>query len=82
MADLSPPELAPLAEISQDEDARRIFLKLAALARDGRMAPFLDQLAADGELDEETKQQVTELGRDEGLLLAVEDYLRSTDRPH
>jgi len=68
--------------ISQDELARRVVLKLAAISRAGRMEPFLEQLAADGDVDQETKEKLAELGRDESLLLAVEDYLQRTDRLH
>jgi hypothetical protein len=82
MADVALPGLAPLEEVLEDEAARRIFLKLAALAREGRIGPFLDQLDADTEVDDETKRMVSELGRDEDLLLTVEDYLRRTHRAH
>ena len=75
-------DLESLEAISQDELARRVVLKLAAIQRAGRMEPFLAQLAADTDVDDDTKQQLAELGRDEGLLLAVEDYLQRTDRLH
>ena len=75
-------DLESFEAISQDELARRVVLKLAAISRAGRMEPFLEQLAADRDVDEETKEKLAELGRDESLLLAVEDYLCRTDRLH
>jgi hypothetical protein len=75
-------DIESLEAISQDDLARRVVLKLAALQRAGRIEPFLAQLAADSDVDEETKQKLAELGRDEGLLLAVEDYLQRTNRLH
>jgi hypothetical protein len=75
-------DLESFEAISQDELARRVVLKLAALQRAGRIEPFLAQLAADTDVDDETKRKLAELGRDEGLLLAVEDYLQRTNRLH
>jgi hypothetical protein len=75
-------ELESLEAISQDADARRIFLKMAAMSHDGRLPNFLDQLAHDRELDDVTKGQLTELASDRSFLLAVEEYLRRTQRFH
>jgi hypothetical protein len=75
-------ELESLEAISQDADARRIFLKMAAMSHDGRLPNFLDQLAHDRELDDVTKGQLTELACDRSFLLAVEEYLRRTQRFH
>ena len=82
MQDLWLRDMESFEAISQDELARRVVLKLAAISRAGRMEPFLAQLAADRDVDEETKEKLAELGRDESLLLAVEDYLCRTDRLH
>jgi hypothetical protein len=82
MADVRLQDIESLEAISQDDEARAIFLKMAALSRAGRMEIFLDQLGADDEVDDETKLQLAELGRDEGLLLAVEEYVLSTVRLH
>jgi hypothetical protein len=75
-------ELESLEAISQDADTRRIFLKMAAMSHDGRLPNFLDQLAHDRELDDVTKGQLTELASDRSFLLAVEEYLRRTQRFH
>jgi hypothetical protein len=82
MQDMWLRDLESFEAISQDALARRVVLRLAAISRAGRMEPFLAQLAADRDLDEETKQQLAELGRDEGLLLAAEDYFQRTSRLH
>jgi hypothetical protein len=75
-------DIESLEAISQDEDVRQVFLKLAALARSGGMESFLARLAEDDDLDRSTKEKLAELGRDEDLLLSIEEYLRRTARPH
>ena len=71
-----------LEAISQDEDARALFLRMAALSQEGRLEPFLTELARDTELDEQTKGNVTELAGDTAFLQAVADYLRDTAVVH
>jgi hypothetical protein len=61
---------------SRDELTWQVVHKLAAVLRAGRLEPVVAQLVAAREIDDETKASLAELGRDEGLLLAVEDYLR------
>ena len=71
-------DLESLEAISQDDDTRRIFLRMAAMSQEGRLPGFIDQLAHDDELDDETKGHLTELAQDPAFLLAVEDYLFRT----
>lgn len=71
-----------LEAISQDADARALFLRMAALSQEGRLEPFLTELRHDDELDDKTKGTVAELAQNEAFLLAVADYLRSTHRLH
>jgi hypothetical protein len=71
-----------LETISQDEEARTLFLRMAALSQAGRLEPFLTELARDDELDEQTKGTVAELAGDTAFLLAVADYLRETAVAH
>jgi hypothetical protein len=71
-----------LESISQDDDARALFLRMAALSQQGRLEPFLIELQDDHELDDQTKGTVTELARDQAFLFAVADYLRQTRRLH
>jgi hypothetical protein len=75
-------DLESLEAISQDDEAKRIFLRMAALSRDGQMGNFLTELAQDDELDDETKGTLRELAEDNTFLLAVEDYLQRTQRLH
>jgi len=48
-------DMESLEAISQDDEAKRIFLRMAALSRDGQIGSFLTELARDDELDDETK---------------------------
>jgi hypothetical protein len=71
-----------LEEISQNEAARRIFLRMAELRRNGRLESFLTELGDDPDVDDATKGSLSELAHDAGFLLAVEDYCAKTDRLH
>ena len=71
-------DLESLEAISQDDDARQIFLRMAAMTQNGGLGSFLTQLADDDDLDDDTKGTLTELARDRSFLLAVEDYLQRT----
>jgi len=82
MLGLLPHDIEWLEAISQDEDARELFLRMAALSQEGRLEPFLTELARDDELDEQTKGTVAELVGDTAFLLAVADYLRHTAVVH
>src|SRR5437868_616064 len=69
-------DIESLEAISQNDDTRRIFLKMSALSQAGRLPNFLAELAHDQELDDDTKDSLTELASDSSFLLAVEEYLR------
>ena len=75
-------DLESLAAISQDDDTRRIFLRMAALSHAGRTGNFLAELADDSDLDDDTKGHLCELAQDESFLFAVEEYLQRTQRVH
>jgi hypothetical protein len=75
-------DMESLEAISQDDEAKQIFLRMAAMSRDGHMGNFLTELARDEDLDDETKGTLKELAEDNTFLLAVEDYLQRTDRLH
>ena len=75
-------DIESLEAISQDDEARRIFLRMAAMSRDGRMNSFLTELAHDDDLDDETKGTLKELAEDGTFLLVVEDYLHRTTVLH
>ena len=75
-------DLDSFEAISQDADARAIFLRMAAMSHAGRLPSFLAEVARDDELDDATKGQLAELAANRSFLLAVEDYLRTTQRVH
>jgi hypothetical protein len=75
-------DLESLEEITQNDETRQIFLRMAEMQRAGRMRNFLTQLADDPDVDEDTKGSLTELAQDVGFLLAVEDYCAKTNRLH
>jgi hypothetical protein len=75
-------DMESLEAISQDDEAKRIFLRMAAMSRDGQMGNFLTELARDEDLDDETKGTLRELAEDDTFLLAVEDYLERTTVLH
>ena len=68
--------------ISQDETSRDLVLRLAQLSREGRLTPFMTQVADDPDFDEDTRGAIAELACDEAFLLAVEDYLARTGVIH
>ena len=48
-------DLESLEAISQNDEAKRIFLRMAAMSQDGRLPQFLTELNYDPEVDEDTK---------------------------
>ena len=75
-------DLESLEAISQNDDARQIFLRMAAMTQTGQLGSFLTEIAHDDDLDDDTKGTLTELARDRSFLLAVEDYLERTRQFH
>jgi len=49
-------DMESLEAICQDDEAKRIFLRMAAMSRDGNMGNFLSELARDEDLDDEIKE--------------------------
>jgi hypothetical protein len=75
-------DLESLEEISQNDHARRIFLRMAAMSQSGGLSSFLAVLQQDQDIDADTKGTLTELANDRTFLLAVETYLQQTQRYH
>jgi hypothetical protein len=75
-------DIESLEAISQDAEARAIFLRMAELSRAGRLGAFLTALARDDDIDEETKRRLAELARDDTFLHVVEDYVERTRALH
>lgn len=75
-------DIESLEAISQDEDTRNLFLRMAHLSQNGRIQPFLRELKDDRDLDDDTKETLAELASDESFLHAVEDYVHRTRALH
>ncbi len=75
-------DIEALEAISGDEQTRDLFLRMAQMSQSGRLAPFLDELERDGDLDDVTKGTLAELATDKSFLHAVEDYVRRTRALH
>jgi hypothetical protein len=75
-------DLESLEAISQDDETRQIFMRMAEMSQNGRMGSFLTELQRDEDLDDATKGTLTELAQDESFLLAVDEYLRRTQIFH
>ena len=75
-------DIESLEAISQDDDARTLFLKMARMSQAGRLQPFLRELEHDRELDDDMKANLSELAQDEGFLHAVEEYVHRTRAVH
>ena len=75
-------DLESLEAINQDAAVRQLVLRMAGLARGGRLGGFIAAVDSDADLDAETKETVLELARDESFLLAAEDYLLATRHLH
>lgn len=71
-------DIESLEAWNKDELVRRLVLRMAGLARGGRLPSFLAAVCEDAELDAATKAAVLELARDETFLLAREDSVRAT----
>lgn len=73
-----PEQIEALEAISQNEDARRLFLHMAQMSQTGRLEPVLTQLEHSQEFDDATRESLIELARDRSFLLALDDYVRRT----
>ena len=68
-------DLESLEVINQDDATREVILRMAGLARGGRLDSFVAVVGADPELDEHTRSWALELASDATFLFAVEDYV-------
>jgi hypothetical protein len=82
MSELWLHDIESLEEISQNAEARTIFLRMAAMQRCGRMHSFLVELERDPEVDDEMKGSLTELAQDVSFLHAIEEYVHQTALVH
>jgi hypothetical protein len=82
MVDLWLHDIESLEAVTQDEHTKQLCLRMAAMSQAGTLAPFIENLSYDSELDEGTKGTIAEIAGDSNFLLAVEDYVRRTRLLH
>ncbi len=75
-------DIESLEAISQDDDTRLLFVRMAHLSQSGRLQSFLRELEDDRDLDAATKDTLAELAQDSSFLHAVEDYVHRTRALH
>jgi hypothetical protein len=75
-------DIESLEAISQDEETRNLFLRMAQMSQTGRIQPFLRELEDDRDLDDETKVTLAEIACDASFLHALEDYVHRTRALH
>jgi hypothetical protein len=75
-------DIESLERITQDEPARTLFLRMAALQRVGAIPTFLLELDRDPDLDEDVKGPLAEIAQDADFLHALEEYCLKTERLH
>jgi hypothetical protein len=75
-------DIESLEAVAQDEQTKRICLRMAAMSQAGTLGPFIATLRHDEDLDEGTKGTLAEIAGDSNFLLAVEDYVRRTQYVH
>ena len=82
MIDLWLHDIESLEAVTQDEQTKRLCLRMAAMSQAGTLGPFIANLGHDDELDDHTKGTLAEIAGDANFLLAVEDYVRRTQLVH
>jgi hypothetical protein len=73
-----PDDLEALETVSQNVEARDLFLRVAHLSGAGQLNRFLFELSENDELDAETKAVFAEVAQDRTFLLALDDYVHRT----
>ena len=73
-----PLDLEALETVSQDEDARDLFLRMAYLSGAGELNRFLFELDRNDDIDAETKAAFAEVAQDRVFLRALDEYVRLT----
>jgi hypothetical protein len=71
-------DIESFEQLSRDATSRRLVLRMAQLSREGRLEPFVTEVAYDPDFDEDTRAAIAELAGDQSFLFAVENYLRCT----
>ena len=82
MTSVRPDDLEALEAVSQNVEARDLFLRVAHLSEAGQLGRFLFELSASDELDAETKAVFADVAQDRTFLLALDDYVHRTHVAH
>jgi hypothetical protein len=77
-----PDDLEALETVSQNVEARDLFLRMAHLSGSGGLNRFLVELSESEEIDAETKALFTEVAQDRTFLLALDEYVYLTRLLH
>jgi transcription initiation factor TFIIIB Brf1 subunit/transcription initiation factor TFIIB len=77
-----PDDLEALESVSQNVEARDLFLRMAHLSGAGELNRFLSELSLSDEIDAETKAVFTEVAQDRAFLSALDDYVHLTRLLH
>jgi len=77
-----PDDLEALEIVSQNVEARDLFLRMAQLSGSGGLNRFLFELSEDEEIDAETKARFAEVAQDRAFLLALDEYVYLTRFSH
>ena len=78
MVDLWLHDLESLEALTQDEQTKRLCLRMAAMSHAGTLEPFIATLRLDEAVDETTRRAITEIAANESFLVALEDYVQRT----
>lgn len=78
MTPVRPDDLEALETVSQNVEARDLFLRMAHLSGVGELNRFLFELEETEELDAETKAVFAEVAQDRTFLSALDDYVHRT----
>ena len=78
MTPVRPDDLEALETVSQNVEARDLFLRMAHLSGTGALNQFLFELSESDEIDAETKALFTEVAQDRTFLLALDEYVHLT----
>ena len=78
MTPVRPDDLETLEAVSQNIEARDLFLRMAHLSGAGALNQFLSELSRNEEIDAETKALFAEVAQDRTFLLALDEYVYLT----
>ena len=82
MTPVRPDDLEALETVSQNVEARDLFLRMAHLSGVGALNRFLFELSKSEEIDAETKALFAEVAQDRTFLLALDEYVYLTRLMH